>query len=125
MHYFRSYTCRLLTFIVALQILNMSIDAPNAEMPAGKGSCDHFNYIDTYVEYVAEVILNFKNAIPESKDRNHKEIQQHKHIEFAFQKLQPLLHFYSKDNRKSSYQTSSDNYAYQFIKEINPPPPKA
>lgn len=125
MSYFQNHICRLLVFITALQILNMSIDSPNAEMPAGKASCLNFNYIDTYVEFIAEVILKYDNAIPESGHRDHKEIQQHKHVQIAVQRFHPSLHLFYADNCKNFYQASSDNYAYQFIKEINPPPPKA
>jgi hypothetical protein len=125
MAYFQNYICRFLVFVIAIQILNMSIDSPNAEMPTGKASHANFNYIDTYVEYIAEVILKFDNAIPESKTRNHKDLQQHKHVQIAVLKFQPLLQFFLLTGSNNFYQSSSDNYAYQFIKEINPPPPKA
>ncbi len=103
----------------------MSIDAPGAQMPAGTTSSDDINYIDTYVEYIAEVMLKYTNAIPESKDRQQKEFQQHKQFEIAFEKIYPLLNFIWQDDPIDHPQSFSDKYAYQFIKEINPPPPKA
>ncbi len=103
----------------------MSIDAPTAIMPAGTAHNDDFNYIDTYVEYVAEVILKYTNAIPESKDRQQKELQQHKQFELVFQKIEPLTIYFNEGIVKNPFINSSDKYAYQFIKEINPPPPKA
>src|ERR1035437_1152720 len=113
MRYFQNHICRLIAFVIALQILNMSIDSPNAQMPANAANADDFNYIDTYVEYIAEVILKYDNAIPESKDRQQKELQMQKQFELVFQKIEPItISFF-------------DKYAYQFIKEINPPPPKA
>lgn len=103
----------------------MSIDAPNAQMPASKGTTDNFNYIDTYVEYIAEVILKYDNAIPESKDRQQKELQQHKQFEVVFQKITfPTITFFTRITGKR-FLSFSDKYAYQFINEINPPPPKA
>lgn len=111
-----------MAFIIAFQILNMSIDAPSAQMPVNSGN-DDFNYIDTFVEYVVEVVLKYDNAIPESKDRQQKELQQHKQFEVVFEKVYSLLKFY-RQNNSTDYKNFSDKYAYQFIKEINPPPPK-
>src|SRR3984885_4089318 len=123
MRYFQNHICRFFTLIIALQILNMSIDAPNAQMPVQRGCADNFNYIDTYVEYIAEVVLKFDNAIPESKDRQQKELQLQKQFELVFQKIEPLnISFFDEINEKQ-FLNFSDKYAYQFIKEINPPPP--
>jgi hypothetical protein len=123
--HFKNHTCRFIAFVIAVQILNMSIDAPAAQMPTGSPAADNFNYIDTYVEYIAEVILKYDNAIPESKDRQQKELQQHKQFEVVFQKITvPAIAFFSQTSEKS-FLSFSDRYAYQFIKEINPPPPKA
>ena len=103
----------------------MSIDAPNAQTTPVKGAEDNFNYIDTYVEYIAEVILKYDNAIPESKDRQQKELQQHKQFEVVFQKIAfPAITFF-KIATEQKFLSFSDQYAYQFIKEINPPPPRA
>jgi len=125
MRYCQNHICRLFAFIIALQILNMSIDAPGAQMSAGTANADDFNYIDTYIEYIAEVILKYDNVIPESKDRQQKELQQHKQFEITFEKVYPLLNFIWQDNPLDHPVNFSDKYAYQFIKEINPPPPKA
>jgi len=125
MRYFQNHICRLIAFVIALQILNMSIDSPNAQMPANAANADDFNYIDTYVEYIAEVILKYDNAIPESKDRQQKELQMQKQFELAFQKFEPITISFFEEIIKKRFINFSDKYAYQFIKEINPPPPKA
>ena len=118
-------TIRLIIFILALQILNMSIDAPYVQMQSNKANTDNFNYIDTYVEYIAEVILKCNNAIPESGNRERKELLQHNQFEIIFQALEVqelvTLYIISSATNKSSH---TDNYAYRFIKEIVPPPPK-
>lgn len=124
MRYFKNHISRLFAFIVAIQILNMSIDTPSAQVQSGKGS-DNFNYIDSYVEYITEVILKFENAIPESKNRQQKELQQHKQFEVAFQKITPLIITFFETKPEKKFSNYSDKYAFQFIKEINPPPPKA
>src|SRR5258708_6607900 len=90
MRYFKNHIGHLFTFIIALQILNMSIDAPIAGMSDNSKTEDDFNYIDTYVEYIAEVILKYDNAIPESKNREQKELQTQKQFEIVFQKIEPL-----------------------------------
>ena len=125
MHYFKNHICRFFTFIIAMQILNMSIDAPAAQMPSSTASSGEINYIDTFVEYIAEVVLKYDNAIPESKDRQQKELQQHKQFEIAFQKIVPITISFIEEKNQNHFLSSSDKYAYQFIKEINPPPPKA
>ena len=103
----------------------MSIDAPNAQAPPGKASSDDFNYIDTYVEYIAEVILKYDNAIPESKNREQKELQIQKQFELVFQKIEPLTISFFDEIIEKQFLNFTDKYAYQFIKEINPPPPRA
>lgn len=125
MRYFQNHICRLIAFVIALQIFNMSIDSPSAQMPANAANADDFNYIDTYVEYIAEVILKYDNAIPESKDRQQKELQMQKQFELAFQKIEPITISFFEKIIKKRFINFSDKYAYQFIKEINPPPPKA
>lgn len=113
---------KLITYIIALQILNMSICVPYPQAPYS--TADNFNYIDTYIEYIAEVVLKYENAIPESKHRQHKELQQHHHLVIILKNTeQPaVIGYYQKQTKQRvSY---NDRYPYQFIKEINPPPPK-
>lgn len=124
-HYFQNNICRFITFIIALQILNMSIDSPSAQMPKNNPKADGFNYIDTYVEFVAEVILKYKNAIPETKDRHQKEVQMQKQLELVFQKIEPITVSFFTVEIEKKFINYSDKYAFQFVKEINPPPPKA
>ena len=125
LRYFKNNISRFIAFVIAVQILNMSIDAPVAQMFPGNCKTDTFNYIDTYIEYIAEVILKYENAIPESKDRQQKELQQHKQFEVAYQKISPITISFSEATTKATFLNFSDKYAFQFIKEINPPPPKA
>ena len=125
MRYFRNHIGRFFTFLIALQILNMSIDSPSAQLPHNAANADNFNYIDTYVEFVAEVILKYDNAIPETKNRQQKELQMQKQFELVFQKIEPITISFFEEKTEKRFLNSSDKYAYLFIKEINPPPPKA
>lgn len=119
----KRHISRFLVFVVALQILNMSIDSQTAQMSVVRGQTDNFNYIDTYVEFVVEVILKFENAIPESKSREHKDLQQYKFTEYIVQKYEPSLAFVWIENSVDRPKHTLDMYAYQFIKDINPQPP--
>jgi hypothetical protein len=124
-HHFQNNVYKFLAFIIALQILNMSIDSPNAQMPRNAQDADDFNYIDTYVEFIVEVILKYDNAIPETKDRQQKELQMQKQFELVFQKIEPITLSFCAEKTEKSFAGFSDKYAFQFIKEINPPPPKS
>jgi hypothetical protein len=110
-----------LVFVIALQVLNMSIDVPSAQSNV---SSHDFNYIDTYVEYIAEVILKYKNAIPESKHRHQRELQLHKHIQVICEAFQITAIDKLYNLIRKPYGNYSDKYASTFIKEIHPPPPK-
>ncbi len=103
----------------------MSIDSPSAQMNIARGETDNFNYIDTFVEYIVEVVLKYDNAIPESNHREHKELQSYKYTEYIVQKYELALNFTWTENLVNRPRHASDKYAYQFVKEINPPPPKA
>ncbi|GAC1382025.1 MAG: hypothetical protein NVSMB45_07650 [Ginsengibacter sp.] len=102
----------------------MSIDAPSAQMSCSAAN-DSFNYIDTFTEFLIEDVLHFENAIPESKDRQQKELQLHKQLEVAFQKIEVIDLPRSFSVVKIKHLDYLDKYAFQFIKEINPPPPKS
>src|SRR5665213_3437318 len=115
MSYFRNHIGRFFTFIIALQILNMSIDSPSAQMPPNAQNSDDFNYIDTYVEFIAEVVLKYDNAIPETKNREKKEMQMQKQFELVFQKIESLKFTFFQDVLNKPVINFNDQYAYQFI----------
>ena len=119
----KSRLINLLVLIIAFQVLNMSIDSPTASQDNYYKTPDNFNYIDTYVEYISEVICKHENAIPEPGKRHQKRWQQHK------------LQYVICDNIPSTnkdiitylvmqyiFLNHHDIYAYQFSKEITPPP---
>lgn len=123
--HFQNKAYRFFAFIVALQILNMSIDCPSARMPSYVSNAASFNYIDTFVEFIVEDVLKYDNAIPESKDRQHKEWQMQKQLELVCQQIEPLniTPVYSGKNKKN-YIAFNNKYSFRYINEINPPPPK-
>ena len=125
MRYFRNHFGRCFAFLIAIQILNMSIDSPSAQMPKNIPGAENFNYIDTYVVFIAEVILKYNNAIPETKHRTQKELQMQKQFELAIQqnvvmKISPIE---TKSTEVALFHP--DCYACRYVGEITPPPPKS
>lgn len=123
MELYKKILIKSTAFIIAFQILNMSIDSPNARGNNYYKGADNFNYIDTYIEYVSEVILNYENAIPESGKTHQKQWQQHKLYQVICDTMRYRNDFalYYPDVKEVFF-TYNDTYAYQFIKEISPPP---
>ena len=107
---------------MALQVLNMSIDVPAAEMKKSTAA-EGYNFIDTYVEYITEVIFKYENAIPESKHRHHRELQAHQQVVVICQQVPantspglPVPSFVK------GYPGYINNYTFLFVKKFNRPP---
>lgn len=118
------YIIRFITLIVALQLLNLSIYAQDFKpMASDDGTCG-VNISETVVEYVVEVVLGHKDAIPEQTQHD-KDLHFHKHVSFkainlgAFRlpEITPLASLRAIPLEMT--------YDYMFNQEINPPPPKA
>lgn len=117
---------RLVTIIVALQILNMGLFAQDFQQLSTSSVCPEINIINTVDEFVAEIILDHKDAVPETNDHSKKDLQLHKHV------TNKLINFsVALSNSTSGFFTDSksfifsDDYNYQFSEDINPPPPKS
>lgn len=113
---------KLLLGLIAFQILNMSIDIPTAQQQTAAEK--DYNYIDTYAEYVAEVVLKIENAVPESKHHHQRQFQLHKHLQIICQQLQVPKTVVPSSNLATCYADYSNSFVLQYIREINPPPPK-
>ena len=114
-------TGKLMVYVVALQILNMSIDMPASSKDY---TAKDYNFIDTYVEYIAEVMFRYENAIPESRHMPHKQFQVHQHLPMICHMVKNIRLALPVKVTEKKYGFYSDRFAYQFIKEINPPPPR-
>lgn len=126
MQHSKKHITRVIVFLLALQVLNLSIYAPNFS-PLNSPVKEEVttNITETAVEYVMEVIMGIKNAIPEQV-QHHKDLHFHKQVSFKAE-CTPLFY------ESSSFQVKSgktaiplqDAYNYLFLQEINPPPPKS
>ena len=117
---------KLITLVVALQILNMSIYAQDVNMLQQKGFVTYINDINSIAEYVGEVVLKHANAFPEYPNDGHKELQFSKHFDLTPSSIQKLK---VQSNIINSFSEHifphQEDYSFLFLKEINPPPPKA
>ncbi len=114
--------------ILALQILNLSVYGSQFEQfingNHGKKVME-LNQIDSFMEYVVEIVLKHDNAFPEQSGNHTK--NNSKTLKTPFQ----LFHFQEQEVVIIPVQPILEhhsyfriNYTYLFYKEINPPPPK-
>lgn len=124
MNKINSHIIRVITLIVALQLLNLSIYAQDFHPIVDNASCAETNISETIFEYVIEVVLDHKNAIPE-QSQHHKDLHFHKHFSYK-----------SVSFDKPSILTNSqliiaglpfdleEPFYDLYQQEINPQPPK-
>jgi hypothetical protein len=100
----------------------MSVDTPGAQMANYSGSREKFNYIDSYIEFIAEIILKYDNAIPESNNRQQKELLHHKQFVVMCELADPIIPPLFNQVEREIHFAYSDIYFFQFYKDISPPP---
>lgn len=114
--------------ILALQILNLSVYGSQFEQfingTHGKKVME-LNQIDSFMEYVVEIVLKHDNAFPEQKGNHTK--NDSKTLKAPFQ----LFHIQEQEvatmpapKALEHHSYFKINYNYLFYKEINPPPPR-
>lgn len=121
---FNKHIIRVITIIVALQLLNLSIYAQEFSSLNESSTNSETNISETVFEWVFEVILGHKNAIPE-QTQHHKDLHFHKHFSFksvSFEK--PVLMTASQLNMALLPITLQEQFEDLYQQEINPQPPK-
>ena len=85
------------------------------------------NQIDFLIEYIAEIMLDHKNAFPENGAHNHHSNLTHllKHIPLKLPVSAKDKIFACSIIAAPSPVPYQEVYKYLFLKQINPPPPKA
>jgi hypothetical protein len=120
------HIAKVFTFLVALQILNMGLFVQDFQTLTSSSSISDHNVINSVVEYVSEVVLNKVNALPENNNKANKDLQAHKHFNVKMIELKkPFIAMPDLVRVDKKHYSITQNYYYQFCKEINPPPPKA
>ncbi len=116
---------RVIVFLLALQVLNLSIYAPDfRQLYSPAREYAPTNITETAVEYVVEVIMGIKNAIPEQM-QHHKDLHFHKQVSFKAECTPVFYHLPSLQVRSGKTAIHlQETYNYLYLQEINPPPPK-
>lgn len=124
MQKFNKHIIRVITLIVALQLLNLSIYAQDfAPIYNNQGNTET-NISETVVEFVIEVVLGHTGAIPE-QSQHHKDLHFHKHVSYkaiGFEKTVLLSDIQINIAKLPIPLQESFEDLYQ--QEINPQPPK-
>lgn len=125
---FKKYCIKFIVLLVALQTLNTGLFAQDFEL-LRQSTTQDTNIINSLTEYVSEVLLQKKNSFPEHND---PASQQHrKHSPVAKQTAIKLISIGSvpKVSQQPAVKITVGSFEqsshYSFIKDINPPPPKA
>jgi len=119
---------RLFWFLMALHILNLSVDSPDPQpihIPEDLG----YNDMESIVEIFLELVLEIEDAIPESDDDDSTQglLAQ---SGFQLDCYQPNLGVALKSGELATAAlhgqfSYDDPYSSQFHPEVVPPPPKA
>ena len=119
------YITRLITLIVAVQIINLGLFVQDFQPLVVSSAGPEINIINTIDEYIAEIVLHHKDAVPENNKHPQKDLQAHKHISFKListpkpqRTSAAQLVYYSKPTSLIA------SYNYLFCRDIHPPPPK-
>jgi hypothetical protein len=123
------HIAKIFAFVVAVQILNLSIYTQDFQpLLQPSNSIGEFNEFNSVVEYVAEVVLDHENALPEYNNtyNAHKDLQAHKHVTVKMLDCDLLTtEPVAIQDGRTYIHPLKDDYRFLFYKEINPPPPKA
>ena len=124
MQRFNKHIIRVITLIVALQLLNLSIYAQDFTPIYNNQGNTETNISETVVEFVIEVVLGHTGAIPE-QTQHHKDLHFHKHVSYkaiGFEK--PVLLSDSQINIAKQPIHLQESFEDLYQQEINPQPPK-
>lgn len=123
----KTFFKKAILLLIAMQILNLSVYGSAFQQieltRTGKVEMK-MNQIDSFTEFVAEIVLSHKDAFPEQGNNHTKN-------DSKIIKNIPFQLFYKSDQAKEVVEIPSsishnshfiDNYRFLFIKEFNPPP---
>lgn len=114
---------RFLCAVLALHILNISVDTPDAQ-PDNIRENLSINDMESIAEIVLEQVLDIDNAIPEHDESDNGKINLKTAIDFFVPKFSvelAVINYYLLNN-SSQYK---ENFYQQFQTELNSPPPEA
>ncbi len=122
---FKTIFFKAIVFVVALQILNLSIYAQDYNPIKSSNVLYETNEINSIMEYVGEIVLKHQNQFPEYPNDGQKNLQL-KHTALTTFSFQYLKVQSCTNKAVINYIVPvTEDYYFLFLKEINPPPPKA
>lgn len=118
---------RVFTYIVAFQLLNLSIYYGEFEsLQITEYHTSNVDETDSFIEFLAENVFHLTKVHNESSQKNtNKQSHLHKSFQAKFFWCTSDVHNFNPP--KIANNTAiifTVNYSYLFCKEINPPPPK-
>lgn len=123
----KNIATKIFIALMAIQIINMSIDAVEFQPIATTVTIGDFNYLNSMTEYVTEIVMGMKDAFPEfQKESSSTKSQIVKHISIKLfeNNSTPTEPVFSIRNN-TFIVPLKESYKYLYLREINPPPPKA
>lgn len=120
----KSKTIKLVWFILAVHILNSSIDPPDI-MPDSVPENLNINEIESIAELVAEDILNMENALPEHDEHDSEDgtsLDSKKVCTYSEQRLTKLSLSGHYPVLISSFIYKDELYIFKKSSEISQPP---
>ena len=123
----KKISTQLLVALIAIQIINLSIDAVEFQPIAATIVIEDFNYFNSMTEFVAEAIMGNKDAFPEfQKESSSSKTQIIKHLSFKLFQQEGFVCSVPAILKSDVFIVPlTEDYKYRFFGEINPPPPKA
>lgn len=122
----KTVSIKILIAVIAIQIINLSIDGVDFQPMAARVVIEDFNYLNSMTEYVSEIILGKKDAFPEfQKESSSSKSQIIKYLSLKIpgKPLEGLSNNFTIC--KSSFIVPlKEKYEYSYFNEINPPPPR-
>ena len=117
---------KALIAIIALQIINLSIDAVDFQPIVSTISIADFNYLNSMTEYISEIILGKKDAFPEYQKESSSaktQIIKHNSLKIFEHSFDGLIANFPVDTFCFLIPVK-ERYANFYFNEVNQPPPK-
>jgi hypothetical protein len=113
--------------LIAIQVINLSIDAAEFEPLNATNDIGNFNYFNSMVEYITESILEYKDAFPEyyNNTSSSKKAQLEKSISFKFSQSSQIdcsAKYFLVIVK--NFRIDDEDFYNLHYSEIIPPPPK-
>lgn len=119
---------RCLWFVLALHILNCSVDTPDPQ-PYSVPEDLSYNDMESVVEILLEQVLDINNAITEhdenDTDQGSGGLTIKKGVDFSYYERNFTVSFSNTVRTICKHFNYTDSFASQFHLELTPPPPKA